>query len=130
MHRRALVSVVLVSLLGLAHANDPLPGALFGVLAGGGTIYCKASYDSGLPDPARVLCYGEYNVFELGALRLNVATRFDIRPVSRVVPLVLIDYTEEYWFGGLEFGPVIGERSGWFVGVSFGGRLPAMRDRP
>jgi hypothetical protein len=115
----------------VAQEAPPSKAPWFSVLAdvvlSGGSSYCKASYDAGVPpqQAVRALCYAEYNLLQLGGVRLGTALRFDLSPVVRTTPLLLLDYTGESWFIGIEAGYTFVNQPGGYVGIYFGLTLPA-----
>lgn len=129
---RRIFAVLLLALgVAFAQADEGAPPATspYAVLLSGGQAYCKASYDAGLPPElaVRALCYAELNVLDADAWRLAIATRFDFTPSFRTTPMVLLDYTQETWFAGLEMGYSLTGGSGWYVGTYVGLPLPALR---
>ena len=136
--RLLLVLLALVSLGAALAQEEGEPAELVspGVIAtlgshllGGGTVYCKFSYDGAMPLEwrGRSLCYAEYNLLQWGPARFNVATRFDFLPSLRTTPLVMLDFGQESWFAGVETGFSFGQPGGFYVGGYFGATLPGIR---
>lgn len=134
MNLKTLLAVAALATVWTAGAQgSPALPLLPNLFLNGGSVYCKASYDSGLLDPIRFLCYGDYNLAELGPVRTSFGVRFDILPVVRTTPMLMFDYTADDWFAGLETGAsfeIDNQQLGWYVGTTFGIRLPAAGGGP
>lgn len=128
MYRRLLILLTALTLASFAVGQEeeaPLNVSLPLALLEGGQVYCKVSYDTGIaPEVAfRSLCYVERNLLEFGGLRFGVAARVDMTPTLRTTPTVLIDFTDETWFTGLEAGYSFTNNPGWYgafyIGLTF-----------
>lgn len=137
MNLKVLLIVAALATAGAAGAQEttqsPALPLLNRVLLSGGAVYCKASYDGGLVQAYRALCYGEYTLLEFGPIRASSGVRFDFVPTFRTTPMLLLDYTGDDWFMGLEAGAGFGTGGrdlGWYVGTTFGVRIPPVGGRP